>query len=156
MLEEGSLAPDFCLPDANNNEVCLKDYKGKWIILYFYPKAMTPGCTTEACDFSASYDAFEAKETVILGVSADPPTRQMKFINKHDLRITLLSDEEHKMLEAYDVWKPKKLYGKEFLGIVRSTYIIDPEGKIAKTWLKVKVAGHVEEVKSALENLQNE
>ena len=91
---------------------------------------------------------------MILGVSADPPTRQMKFINKHDLRITLLSDEKHKMLEAYDVWKPKKLYGKEFLGIVRSTCIINPKGIIAKIWPKVKVAGHVEEVKTALENLQ--
>ena len=154
MLEEGNLAPDFCLPDANNNEICLKDFIGKWIVLYFYPKAMTPGCTTEACDFSASFDAFEARDTVTLGVSADPPTRQMKFINKHDLRITLLSDEEHKMLEAYGVWKPKKLYGKEFLGIVRSTCIINPEGIIVKTWPKVKVAGHVEEVKSSLENLQ--
>ena len=154
MLEVGQKAPEFCLLNEKNEEVCLKDYKGKWVVLYFYPRAMTPGCTTESCNFSDRFDSFEAINTVILGVSADPPGRQLKFKDKYELKFPLLSDENHDVLEAYGVWKPKKLYGKEFLGIVRSTFIIDPEGKIAKIWAKVKVAGHADDVKYSLEELQ--
>ena len=154
MLEIGNNAPEFCLLNEKNEEMCLKDFKGKWVVLYYYPKAMTPGCTTEACNFSDRFDSFEATNTVILGVSADSPARQLKFSNKHELRFPLLSDIDHNILKAYGVWKPKKLYGKEFLGIVRSTFIIDPEGNIAKIWPKVKVTGHADDVKESLIELQ--
>lgn len=167
MLEIGTNAPDFCLPNQDEVEICLRDLKGKWIVLYFYPKDNTPGCTTEACDFTEQMPQFDGLNAVILGVSADTPKTHRGFIEKQGLKITLLSDEDHAMMEAYGVWRLKKNYGKEYMGIVRSTYIIAPDGKIAEAWDGVKVRQkrskngekyeivHVEEVKRALETLQS-
>lgn len=153
MLEIGVNAPDFCLPNQDGVEICLRDLLGKWIVLYFYPKDSTPGCTTEACDFSEASPEFSSKDAIILGVSADSVSSHQKFAGKHSLEITLLSDESKKMIEAYGVWQLKKNYGKEYMGIGRSTYIIDPEGKIAAVWKNVKVKAHAEAVRLKLEEL---
>ncbi len=144
-IKTGSKAPDFTLPASNGEEVKLIDFKGKNVVLYFYPKDMTPGCTTQACDFRDRHEDFKKQNTVILGVSPDPLARHDKFIEKHGLPFILLADEEHKVAELYDVWKLKKNFGKEYMGIERSTFIIDGEGNIAKEYRKVKVKDHVEE-----------
>ena len=144
-IKVGELAPDIVLEASNGETVKLSDYRGKNIVLYFYPKDMTPGCTTQACDFRDHHESFANLNAVILGVSTDPLSRHEKFIEKYGLPFTLLADVEHKAAEAYDVWKPKKMFGKEFLGIERSTFIIDKDGKLVKEWRKVKVKGHVEE-----------
>lgn len=144
-LTIGQKAPDFELPASNGKTVQLSDFVGKNVVLYFYPKDMTPGCTTEACDFRDQYSRFEEVNAVILGVSPDPINRHEKFIEKHGLPFLLLADEEHKVAESYEVWKLKKNFGKEYMGIERSTFVIDNEGVIAKEWRKVKVEGHVEE-----------
>ncbi|WP_137792271.1 thioredoxin-dependent thiol peroxidase [Bacillus sp. E(2018)] len=144
-IETGSKAPDFKLPASNGEEVALSEFKGKNVVLYFYPKDMTPGCTTQACDFRDRHEDFKKQNTVILGVSPDPLARHDKFIEKHGLPFILLADEEHKVAELYDVWKLKKNFGKEYMGIERSTFIIDGEGNIAKEYRKVKVKDHVEE-----------
>lgn len=163
----GEKAPEFCLQNQDEVEICLRDLAGKWIVLYFYPKDNTPGCTTEACDFTAQLPDFTSLNAMILGVSADAPKVHRGFIEKQGLGITLLSDPEHTMMEDYGVWRLKKNYGKEYMGIVRSTFIIDPEGKVAAVWDNVKVRQkrskqgvkyeivHVEEVKKKLEELQN-
>jgi peroxiredoxin Q/BCP len=148
--KEGSKAPDFCLPDQGEKSVCLKDFKGRWVVLYFYSKDDTPGCTIEACDFTASIKAFEKLDAVVLGVSPDSPPSHVKFIEKYNLKLTLLSDPEHRVLETYEAWGLKKNYGKEYWGVIRSTYLIDPVGKIRRIWPKVSVEGHVEEVRKAL------
>ncbi|MFV8828128.1 thioredoxin-dependent thiol peroxidase [Alkalihalobacterium sp. APHAB7] len=154
-VEIGQTAPEFNLPANNGENVSLTDYKGKNIVLYFYPKDMTPGCTTQACDFRDHHESFEDVDAVILGVSPDPVERHTKFIDKHGLPFILLADENHEAAEAYDVWKLKKNFGKEYMGIERSTFIIDKEGKIVKEWRKVKVKGHVEEALSYIrENLK--
>ncbi len=155
MLEIGTKAPQFCLPNQDETEICLRDLSGKWIVLYFYPKDNTPGCTTEACDFTATKDEFESMDAVILGVSPDSPKKHRNFIEKKNLGITLLSDEDKQMLESYGVWQLKKMCGKEYMGVVRTTYIIDPDGNIAAGWEKVKVKGHVEAVKEKLKELQS-
>ena len=154
-LNVGDNAPDFCLPDQNENTVCLKDFKGKWVVLYFYPKDNTTGCTREAIDFTEHLHEFEKLNAVVLGVSPDSVKSHQNFVKKHNLKVTLLSDPEHKVLQAYGVWQLKKMYGREYYGVVRSTFIIDPDGKIAHIWRKVKVKGHVEEVKRVLEELQS-
>lgn len=141
----GEKAPDFKLPASNGQVVSLADFKGKNVVLYFYPKDMTPGCTTEACDFRDQYENFSDVNAVILGVSPDPIEKHHKFIEKHSLPFLLLADVDNTLAEAYEVWKLKKNFGKEYMGIERSTFIIDREGKIAKEWRKVKVKGHVEE-----------
>ena len=155
MLEVGTKAPEFCLPNQDENEVCLRDLKGKWIVLYFYPKDNTPGCTTEACDFTANLPAFEDLDAVVLGVSPDSPKRHRNFIEKKELGITLLSDEDKKVLEEYGVWQLKKMCGREYMGVVRTTYIIDPEGKIAEVWSNVRVKGHVDKVRERLAELKS-
>lgn len=152
-LEVGMIAPDFELPASNGNRVKLSDYRGKNVVLYFYPKDMTPGCTTEACNFRDQYEEFSSLNTVIIGVSPDPISKHEKFIEKHNLPFILLSDEEHKVAESYGVWKLKKNFGKEYMGIERSTFLIDKEGKIAQIWRKVKVKGHVEETIEAVKKL---
>jgi len=154
MLKEGDTASDFCLPNQNNKEVCLKDYKGKWVVLYFYPRDNTSGCTMEALDFSQNLGDFEKMNAVILGISPDSTKSHVNFITKHSLKITLLSDPEHEVLEKYGVWQIKKMYGREYYGVVRTTFIIDPNDKIAHIWKKVKVKGHVEEVKKKLKDKQ--
>jgi peroxiredoxin Q/BCP len=144
-IKIGTKAPDFKLPASNGQEVQLSDFKGKNVVLYFYPKDMTPGCTTQACDFRDLHEKFENQNTVILGVSPDPLSRHDKFIEKHGLPFLLLADEENKAAELYEVWKLKKNFGKEYMGIERSTFIIDKEGNIAKEYRKVKVKDHVQE-----------
>ncbi len=154
MLKVGDKAPAFCLPNQDEEEVCLRDLQGSWIVLYFYPKDNTPGCTTEACEFTAALPDFSGLGATILGVSPDSPRKHRNFIEKKELGITLLSDEEKEVCEAYGVWQLKKNYGREYMGVVRSTFIIDPDGEIAAVWEKVRVKGHVEAVKEKLAELQ--
>ncbi|WP_077211024.1 thioredoxin-dependent thiol peroxidase [Bacillus dakarensis] len=149
-ITTGELAPDFELAASNGQTVKLSDYKGKKVVLFFYPKDMTPGCTTEACDFRDQYKGFEEVNTVILGISPDPVDRHTKFIEKHGLPFLLLADETHEAAEKYEVWKLKKNFGKEYMGIERSTFLINEEGKVIREWRKVKVKGHVEEVLSSI------
>ncbi|MCA1032658.1 thioredoxin-dependent thiol peroxidase [Bacillus timonensis] len=144
-VDVGTVAPDFELTASNGETVKLSDYKGKYVVLYFYPKDMTPGCTTQACDFRDQFESFKELDAVILGVSPDSLNRHEKFIEKHELPFLLLVDEDHKVAEMYDVWKLKKNFGKEYMGIERSTFIIDKEGNLVKEWRKVKVKNHVEE-----------
>lgn len=144
-VEVGKQAPDFTLPNQNGEQISLSDFKGKYVVLYFYPKDMTPGCTTEACDFRDQHESFQNLDTVILGVSPDPVERHQKFIDKHDLPFHLLADEDHQVAEDYEVWKLKRNFGKEYYGIERSTFILDKEGNLQKEFRKVKVKGHVEE-----------
>ncbi|MBM7097762.1 MULTISPECIES: thioredoxin-dependent thiol peroxidase [Alteribacter] len=153
-VEVGQKAPEFTLKANSGEEVSLSDYKGKNVVLYFYPKDMTPGCTTQACDFRDNKENFEEVDAVILGVSPDPVERHEKFIDKHGLPFLLLADEDHKVAEDYGVWKLKKNFGKEYMGIERSTFIIDKEGNIDKEWRKVRVKGHVEEALNYLKEKQ--
>lgn len=144
-LAIGKAAPQFELPASNGESVKLSDFSGKNVVLYFYPKDMTPGCTTEACDFRDHHESFEGLNAVILGVSPDPINKHEKFIDKYGLPFLLLADEDHRTAEDYGVWTLKKNFGKEYMGIERSTFIIDKDGSLAKEWRKVKVKGHVEE-----------
>ncbi len=140
MLEIGTKAPEFTLPDQNGEMRSLSDYRGQKVILYFYPKDMTSGCTKQACAFSELYPQFREKGAVVLGVSKDSVASHKKFEEKYGLPFTLLSDTELKVIQAYDVWKEKKNYGKTYMGIVRSTYLINEDGIIEKTFDKVKAA----------------
>ncbi|WP_417240786.1 thioredoxin-dependent thiol peroxidase [Celeribacter halophilus] len=149
MLELGTPAPDFTLPRDGGSDITLSDLRGRKVVLYFYPKDNTPGCTTEALDFTALKPQFEAAGATVFGISKDSVKKHENFCAKHDLSIPLLSDENGGVCEAYGVWAEKKMYGKTFWGIVRSTYLIDEEGKVAKVWPKVKVAGHAAEVLEA-------
>ncbi|PAV28155.1 thioredoxin-dependent thiol peroxidase [Virgibacillus profundi] len=152
-VEVGQQVADFTLPSQNGEKVSLSDFKGKHVVLYFYPKDMTPGCTTEACDFRDNHEKFGELDAVIIGVSPDPVEQHQKFIDKHDLPFLLLADEDHKLAEDFEVWKLKNNFGKEYYGIERSTFIIDKEGKLQKEFRKVSVKGHVEE---ALEYIREE
>lgn len=154
MVTLESTAPEFCLPNQDDVEICLRDLRGKWIVLYFYPKDNTPGCTTEACDFSEAAPDFSTLNAIIIGVSADSTKSHRGFIDKKDLSITLLSDESTSMMQDYGVWALKKNYGKEYMGIVRSTLIINPDGIIKAIWKNVKVKEHARIVKEKLEVLQ--
>ena len=138
MLEVGMKAPDFTLLDKNNERVSLSDFLGRKIVLYFYPKDNTPGCTRQACAFAASYDQFKAQDVIIIGISKDSAASHLKFAAKYDLPFILLSDPELQAIQAYDVWQEKKLYGKVSMGVVRTTYIIDEQGNIEKVMPKVK------------------
>jgi peroxiredoxin Q/BCP len=144
-IKIGMLAPDFTLEANNGETVKLDNFKGTNVVLYFYPKDMTPGCTTEACDFRDQMQQFKEVNAVVLGVSPDPVSRHQKFIEKYGLPFLLLADTDHQVAEAYGVWTLKKNFGKEYMGIERSTFIIDSEGKLVKEWRKVQVKGHVEE-----------
>jgi peroxiredoxin Q/BCP len=152
-LAIGDKAPAFKLPRDDGSKVSLADFKGRKVVLYFYPRADTPGCTREAIDFSRLRPQFAKAGTEVLGVSADPVPAQDKFKKKHDLTVSLLSDETHKMLEAYGAWAKKSMYGKSFMGIVRMTLLIGPDGRIAQIWPKVKVDGHAQEVLAAAKAL---
>jgi thioredoxin-dependent peroxiredoxin len=152
-LPVGSKAPAFKLPRDGGGSVSLADFKGRKLVIYFYPKADTPGCTREAIDFSKLRANFQKADTDVLGVSADPVAAQDKFRTKHDLKVALASDETHKMLEAYGVWGKKSLYGRTFMGITRATFLIGPDGRIARIWPKVKVDGHAAEVLAAAKAL---
>lgn len=150
-------APDFTLVNEKEGKVSLSNYKGKKVVLYFYPKDMTPGCTTEACDFRDRHEEFSDLNAVILGVSTDSADKHTKFIEKHGLPFSLLVDEDHSVAEAYGVWVLKKMYGREYMGIERSTFLIDEQGIVLKEWRKVKVKNHIEEVlKSISEGEQSE
>ena len=138
MLEVGAKAPDFCLKDQNGNDVRLSDFSGKKVVLYFYPKDNTPGCTRQACAFAGAYEAFREKDVVVIGVSKDSVASHVKFAAKYELPFILISDPELQAIQAYDVWQEKKLYGKVSMGVVRSTYIIDENGVIEKAMPKVK------------------
>ncbi len=152
VLKEGIKAPDFTAINQDGVKVKLSSFKAKKnVVLYFYPKDMTPGCTTQACNFRDQYKKF--KDTVILGVSIDSSERHQKFIAKYDLPFTLIADIEKKVVQKYGVWQEKKLYGKTFMGIVRTTFIIDKAGTIQKIFSKVKVKNHIEEVLSELKKL---
>ena len=146
MLKENDKAPDFSLKNQEGKTISLKDLKGKNVVLYFYPKDMTPGCTTEACDFNTNLPNIKKKNTVVLGVSFDDEKSHQKFIDKHNLEFNLLVDADKKVADAYGVYQMKKFMGREFMGIVRSTFVIGPEGKIKKIFSPVKVEGHVDEV----------
>ena len=146
MLEVGTKAPDFTLPDQNGDLHSLSEYKGKKIILYFYPKDNTPGCTKQACGFAERYPQFIEKGAVVLGISKDSVASHKKFEEKYGLPFTLLSDPELKVIQAYDVWKEKMNYGKVSMGVVRTTYLIDESGKVAKAFDKVKAADNPEQM----------
>ena len=152
-LVEGAKAPAFTLPGDGGTQVSLKDFKGRNLVLYFYPKADTPGCTKEAIAFSGLRVAFSKAGTDILGVSADPVAAQDKFKNKHKLSIGLASDETKKMLEDYGAWGEKSMYGRKYMGVFRKTFLIDSDGRIARIWPKVNVTGHAEEVLAAARTL---
>ena len=152
-LTAGAKAPAFTLPRDGGSTVSLKDFMGRKLVLYFYPKADTPGCTAEAIAFSKLRAAFAKAGTEILGVSADSVEQQDKFIAKHKLKIPLASDETKKMLSAYGAWGEKSMYGRKFMGVLRKTFLIDAQGRIARIWPKVTVKGHAEEVLEAVRDL---
>ena len=150
MPQAGEPAPGFQLYDQDGNAVTLSQHAGKNVVLYFYPKDDTPGCTTEACDFRDQHSALGAAGAVVLGVSADSRERHRKFATKYSLPFPLLADTDHQALEAYGVWGEKSLYGRTFQGITRTTFLIGPDGRVRQVWPKVKVGGHVAEVLAAL------
>lgn len=152
MLEIGKKAPDFYLKNQDDEEVCLKDFIGKKVVLYFYPKDDTSGCTKEACSFSDDLPKFSKIDAVILGVSPDSVKSHKKFSGKYKLKFDLLADEEKKVVEKFGVWKEKSMYGRKYMGVERTTFIIDEKGKIKKIFNKVKVDGHNKEVLEALKD----
>ncbi len=153
MVEDGKKAPDFKLPGDGGNEIKLSAFKGGPVVLYFYPKDDTSGCTKEAIAFSENLDAFAKRGVTIIGVSPDSVASHDKFIAKHGLRVRLAADEEKKVCEKYGVWVEKSMYGKKYMGVERSTFLIDAAGKIARSWRKVKVPGHAEAVLAAVDEL---
>jgi len=150
----GDKAPEFTLPDQDGKKVSLKDFKGKWLVLYFYPKDDTPGCTIEGIEFTAQLPAFKKMGAVVVGVSGDPAERHCDFIKKHSLGVTLLTDADKGMMKRYGAFRQKLLYGKSFLGIVRSTVLIDPKGVVAHHWPKVSADGHAAAVLQRLKELK--
>jgi thioredoxin-dependent peroxiredoxin len=144
MVEEGMQAPDFTLPSDEGVDVTLSELRGKKVVLYFYPKDDTPGCTIQACDFRDAAPSFEGVDAAVLGVSADSVESHERFRAKYDLNFPLLADEEHEVAEAYGVWKEKSMYGRKFMGIERSTFLIDEDGKVERIWRRVKPKGHAE------------
>lgn len=147
-------APLFSLPNQDNAEISLQDFQGSWVVVYFYPKDKTPGCTTEACDFRDRLEILSARGAVVLGISPDSVKSHQSFISKESLNFTLLSDTQKSVLKSYGAWGLKKLYGKEYEGMIRSTFLINPQGKIAYIWKNVKVKGHIAEVLAKLKELQ--
>jgi peroxiredoxin Q/BCP len=145
-LNPGDLAPDFTLPDADGNNVSLRDYRGRHVIVYFYPAAMTPGCTTQACDFRDNLAELDSRDYIVLGISPDKPPKLAKFREQQSLTFPLLSDPDHAVLEAYGAWGEKKLYGKTTTGVIRSTVIVDPDGKVQNAMYNVRATGHVAKV----------
>ncbi|WP_214625863.1 thioredoxin-dependent thiol peroxidase [Paenibacillus agaridevorans] len=152
-LEIGKKAPKFKLPASTGEMLSLMDLRGKQVVLFFYPKDMTPTCTEQACDMRDNYSGFENHNTVVLGISTDSVKSHLNFIAKKELPYVLLADEAHKVCEQYGVWQLKKLYGREYMGIVRSTFLIDAKGNLVREWRKVKVKGHAAEVLEAAKTL---
>jgi thioredoxin-dependent peroxiredoxin len=153
ILKPGDPAPDFTLPDHTGTMISLKDLRGSWVILYFYPKDNTPGCTMEAVDFTTLSGIFKKHGALIIGISPDSGESHGRFIGRHGLGVTLLSDTDKQALKQYGVWKKKKLYGREFLGVARSTFLIDPAGALRRMWSPVRVKGHAGEVLEAVREL---
>ena len=151
MLETGTKAPDFTLPDQNGNPVSLSDFAGKRVVVYFYPRDNTPGCTRQACAFAQNYEGFRAKDVVVIGISKDSVASHLKFAQKYDLPFVLLSDPELQAIQAYGVWQEKKLYGKVSMGVVRTTFLIDAQGNIEKVMPKVKPDTNAADILAALE-----
>ncbi|MEM6259326.1 MAG: thioredoxin-dependent thiol peroxidase [Planctomycetota bacterium] len=154
MIEPGKAAPAFHLADQDGNKHRLSQYKGKWVVLYFYPKDNTPGCTTQACGFRDAETQLQAQGAVVLGISPDDQKSKAKFAGKFDLNFPVLADVDAKTCEKYGVWQEKSMYGKTYMGVVRTTFLIDPNGKVAQRFDKVKVKGHTEAVLEALEAAQ--
>lgn len=152
-IRSGDPAPAFCISDQDGKEVCLGDLVGRWAVLYFYPRDNTSGCTREALDFSSALEELRSLGAEVLGVSPDSAESHRKFRDKHGIMITLLSDPDRRVLQAYGAWGTKKMYGKEHQGVIRSTFIIDPAGEVVRIWRRVRVKGHVEEVLEALRSL---
>ncbi|MBM6715523.1 thioredoxin-dependent thiol peroxidase [Gemmiger formicilis] len=151
MLETGTKAPDFTLPDQNGNPVSLSDFAGKRVVVYFYPRDNTPGCTRQACAFAQNYEGFRAKDVVVIGISKDSVASHLKFAQKYELPFILLSDPELQAIQAYGVWQEKKLYGKVSMGVVRTTFLIDAQGNIEKVMPKVKPDTNAADILAALE-----
>ena len=149
-LKIGDNAPEFCLPDAEKGQVCLKDHRGKWVVLYFYPKDNTKGCTMEALEFTAAEDDFNARGAIVLGVSPDGEESHRKFISKHDLPFTLLVDQDHKLAELYGVWGEKSMYGKKYMGIIRSHFVINEKGILVDASYKVSPKKSVPDAMEAI------
>ncbi|MBL8909142.1 MAG: thioredoxin-dependent thiol peroxidase [Archangium sp.] len=154
MIEEGKKAPAFSLKNQNGETVKLSDFSGKNVVVYFYPKDDTPGCTTEACDFRDQHKVLEKAGAVVLGISPDDEKKHARFAGKYGLPFTLLADTDHAVAEKYGAWGEKSLYGRKFMGIIRSTWLVGKDGKVAKVWPKVKVAGHVDDVLEAIKSLK--
>jgi len=154
MIAAGKPAPAFQLADQDGKKRKLSEFRGQWVVLYFYPKDDTPGCTVEACEFTEGVRGFAKLDAVVLGCSADSPESHRKFIAKYGLKITLLSDPEHEAMKAYGAWGEKVLYGRKMIGVIRSTVIVDPKGNVAHHWKKVKAKGHAESVRATLEALK--
>ena len=154
MIQIGKAAPSFTIPDQDGRKRSLAEFRGKWVVLYFYPKDDTPGCTIEACEFTEGIRGFAKLDAEVLGCSADSPESHRKFAKKHGLRLTLLSDPEHEVMEKYGAWGDKVLYGRKFKGVIRSTVIVDPAGRVAHHWKKVKAKGHAESVRAKLAELR--
>jgi len=154
MIEDGKKAPDFNLPDETGNKVRLSKLKGRPVVVYFYPKDDTSGCTQEAKDFNCLADAFAAEGAELIGISPDSAASHQKFKSKHDLSIRLLADEQKEAATAYGVWVEKSMYGRKYMGVERSTFLIDKAGKLVRSWRKVKVPGHAEEVLEAVRTLK--
>lgn len=153
-IEAGSKAPAFSLQDQDGERVSLAKLKGRWVVLYFYPRDDTPGCTVEACEFTSAIAKFHGMDAEVFGVSPDTPAAHAKFRAKHGLKVQLLSDPEKTTLGAYGAWGVKKMYGREVLGVIRSTVIVDPKGVVAHHWKTVRAAGHAEHVRAKLAELQ--
>ncbi len=153
MIEEGKAAPLFTLKDKDGNKVALKDFKGQPVVVYFYPKDDTPGCTTQACDIRDQWSAFQEAGAVVLGISPDPAEAHQRFVDKYDLPHTLLSDPDRKVMEKYGAWGEKNMYGKKTVGVIRSTVLVGPSGRVAKHWKRVQAKKHAEQVLKALAEL---
>lgn len=152
----GDPAPNFALPRPDGQVVSLGDLRGRWTVLYFYPKDDTPGCTTEACEFTDRIDSFGNLDACVVGVNADTPQEHQAFIEKYGLGVDLLSDPEHHTLESYGVWGEQEWQGRRFMGVSRQTFLVDPQGRVAWHWPKVKAQGHAQEVRQKLEDLRRE
>jgi peroxiredoxin Q/BCP len=150
MIQAGDAAPDFTLPSDTEGDVRLSDYRGRTVVLYFYPKDLTSGCTIQACDLRDALERIEERDAVVLGVSPDPVSMHARFRAKHDLNFPLLADEDHEVAVAYGVWKEKSMYGRTYMGVERSTFIVAPDGTVAEAWRGVPAKGHADRVLEAI------
>ena len=155
MIEEGMMAPLFTLPDKDGNDVSLGSYRGRYVLVYFYPKDNTPGCTAEACSIRDSMPRFSERGLEVLGISADSAQSHKRFAEKHDLDFTLLTDADHAVMEAYGAYGEKMMYGKKTVGVIRSSFLIAPDGTVAKVWKKVNTKTHGEDVRKVLEEIKD-